>query len=500
MKHPIHTSLTPITLSLGSLLATGRPGEAQACWNETAVSTGPASAVFSADIDGDGDADILTGAEAQDEVAWHENLAGDGSTWTKRIISSSADGVRTVHAADLDGDGDFDVLSASTQDDTIAWYENTAGDGSAWIERAISTTSTMARTACAADVDGDGDLDVVSSCFGSGSFTSSDGRVAWHENVTGDGTSWVEHVIPATEWAAFATAGDIDRDGDIDVFASVPASPLSGYQLVWYENTASTGLSWVEHAVGGIDAAYEQGELADMDVDGDMDFLAYSGYGGEWTENTAGPLHVHGITPNYGPFAVADLDSDGDNDVIAAGFPGLAWVENVDAMGSSWGERPISSNRSDAVCLADLDRDGDLDPIAASATSGVSWYANAPRPSATYRNAGSNPSSYAAVPPLLGGTFTATVDLTTTGHTYAKLIGFRRPGEITLAGGQVLLVDPTSPGGVLPLVPGPLAVFHVAVPSDPGLCGLRLSTQAVHLGGVTPFALSNAQDLVVGVP
>ena len=61
----------------------------------------------------------------------------------------------------MDGDGDMDVLSASYNDDKIAWYEN---DGSeSFTEHAISTSADAAHSVYAADVDGDGVMDAVSS-------------------------------------------------------------------------------------------------------------------------------------------------------------------------------------------------------------------------------------------------------------------------------------------------------------------------------------------------
>ena len=51
-------------------------------------------------------------------------------TVAKRVISDSADGASSVFAADAEGDGDLDVLSASSYDDTVAWFENVDGLGS----------------------------------------------------------------------------------------------------------------------------------------------------------------------------------------------------------------------------------------------------------------------------------------------------------------------------------------------------------------------------------
>ena len=124
-----------------------------------------------------------------------------------------------------------------------------------------------------------------------------------------------------------------------------------------------------------------------------------------------------------------------------------------------------------------------------------------PAASAVVRNAGTNPQSYSAAAPVLGDTWVATVDLATTGHTFALIFGFSNPFQFTLGGGQTLLaIDGTMSGEVLGFQPqaGPLATFMVDVPPHPIYCGTNLYTQAIHYGGVTPFALSNAVDIELG--
>ena len=126
---------------------------------------------------------------------------------------------------------------------------------------------------------------------------------------------------------------------------------------------------------------------------------------------------------------------------------------------------------------------------------------------AGFRTTANNPDSYfLGANPILGGTVTATVDLNTTGHTTAILIGFTDQFTFTLAGGQTLLcLDLSGQGelltgaGLNPTgVAGGIASFSLAVPSSLTFNGLKICTQALHVFGVVPFDLSNAQDWVLG--
>lgn len=112
----------------------------------------------------------------------------------------------------------------------------------------------------------------------------------------------------------------------------------------------------------------------------------------------------------------------------------------------------------------------------------------------------SNPAVYVATPLVIGRTQSAFVDTVPSGHLQAFLLAFDAPISIPLGGGQQLLCLGGSElftGSGLGPVAGPWAEFPIAVPNDLGLCGTELYSQALLFGGTVPFALSNAQDLVV---
>ncbi|MBK9460501.1 MAG: VCBS repeat-containing protein [Sphingobacteriales bacterium] len=131
--------------------------------------------VHVADLDSDGDIDILSTYVGQSDgrISWLEN-DGSGNFNSRLLSSGGLQYPRAVYAADLDNDGDMDVLSTSDGDYKIAWYEND-GSGNFGTQQLISNNVVSARAISAADLDNDGDIDVLSASYG-------DDKIAWYKN------------------------------------------------------------------------------------------------------------------------------------------------------------------------------------------------------------------------------------------------------------------------------------------------------------------------------
>jgi len=119
-------------------------------------------AVFVADMDNDGDMDIVSASRNDDAIAWYENDGAANPSWTAADITISADGASGVFVADMDNDGDMDIVSASRYDDAISWYENDGAANPSWTAENIATSADGAYSVFVADMDNDGDVDIVS--------------------------------------------------------------------------------------------------------------------------------------------------------------------------------------------------------------------------------------------------------------------------------------------------------------------------------------------------
>jgi len=357
-----------------------------------------ANSVSAADVDGDGDMDVVgAAAGANGQVAWWENTSPDGSAWTQHTLDADFDGSSAVSAKDMDGDGDIDIVAAGSVKG-IVWFENDAGNGSAWSSHTVNGAY-VARSMAVEDIDGDGDMDIMAVKHSQLIGSDQDSTVVWWENSAGDGSAWIAGVINTRFSMAMSVfAADVDGDGDMEALA---ASYWNG--ICWWSYVGQRDF-WPTHFVGGggtdptcsplpgvVLVGISSVSAADVDGDGDMDLLGTAEvppYGGwvKWWENTSGngsSWQVRTISSsmdNAAAVTAVDLDGDGDLDVIASAVGGtdkIAWWENVAGNGSAWAERTgVEGFRTRSIFAADVDGDGGMDILGAGNGAAISWWEN----------------------------------------------------------------------------------------------------------------------------
>lgn len=324
------------------------------------------------DIDRDGDTDFLCCNQYGDTLSWFENVTGSGSAWTEHVIEDPCNGPSCARLIDMDKDGDLDAVVAIDFESDISWWENNS-NGSSWTRHEV-TTSIFGNTAGldVADIDGDGDLDIA------GCSMSHD-DIAWFENANGAGTSWNKYILH-NEYDNPECIGavDLDNDGDIDIFSG----SQNGNTLDWWENITGTGTTWSFHPINSSFNGPYRMECADLDGDGDPDIVAggYSSPNLAWYENIGAGWAEHSIASlRTRALEAADIDFDGDIDLIVDDFYSHTFVvfENVDGSGINWVEGTISEAFNSVYSIAAFDADHEGDPdLMIGAAYGVFFYKN----------------------------------------------------------------------------------------------------------------------------
>ncbi len=278
--------------------------------------------IIAADLDADGDMDIITckGSDSDPSIYWYEN-PGDGSgNWNESFVLKMETGseVKDIEVHDMDHDGKLDIVGRSKHRTTIMYQDNPQS----WDVR--ETITQEREGMMLGDVDHDGDEDIIINGW-------------WLENPGVRATDQLEiHDFDST-WngqsggsfrdnAVMISTGDYDGDGDEDFAVSHAEHP--GYTAAWYEavDPKAGESGFIKHPIATVDYGHNNAS-ADFDLDGDVDILIGTttwagssnkisvflndGTGENWTE------HVMWNTAGY-KGVIGDIDNDGDMDFTSS--------------------------------------------------------------------------------------------------------------------------------------------------------------------------------------
>lgn len=356
------------------------------------------SKVEVADVDGDGHVDILMANGGDYSTAGPQANSPPNNeptrvwknlgNWTEAAphcmeISAQAVGgfvgmSRMIKTADIDGDGDLDILTGGAYQtqaklfrrDTAGWTDVTAMQ--------LPQVATSIGDAEFGDVDDDGDLDLVFVDWGSGNaLTNTGGRTHLYRN-DGNGTfvdatmTDMPDVLVRMSWDM--ELADLDGDFDLDVLISSKRSASS----LMFRNDGTGHFTNEPEALPHFTNNYEF-EPMDIDGDGDLDVLTINDgpsvtehvfvnrgdgtFADETSTRLTGTANPAGADDNT--MVWLDVDNDGDSDVLIGtlGTDRLLINDGTGKFTLSTGATPNDTNATLGLALADLDEDGRLDLV-----------------------------------------------------------------------------------------------------------------------------------------